>query len=97
MLLYHNLSGIPMFLYLPSRHKVPGVVVRPQHPLRDRFVLKYGGLANDGMMQLQLAIRAEHPRLMDRKVPAVFTLLEQHRLGSLPCCFPMARCGYRKS
>jgi hypothetical protein len=95
MRLHHSLSGIPIFLYLPS--EVLGVVVRPQHPLRDRFVFEYGGLAGDGMIQLQVAIRSEHPRLMDRKVPAVFTLLEQHRLGSLPCCFPMARCGYRKS
>lgn len=38
------------------------MVVRTLHPLRDRFVFEYGGLADDGMNQLQLAIRSEHPR-----------------------------------
>jgi hypothetical protein len=38
----------PTSLYLPSQDEVPGVVVKSQHPLRDRFVFEYGGLANDG-------------------------------------------------
>jgi hypothetical protein len=87
MLLYHSLSGIPMFLYLPSRHEVPEVLVKSQHPLHDRFFLEYDGLADDGMIQLQLAIRAEHPRLIDRKLPAFCTLIGCHRLELLACRF----------
>jgi hypothetical protein len=74
------------------------VVAEPQNPLRDRFVLEYGGLADDGMIQLQVTIHSEHPRLIRTVTQtAIFALIEHHRLGLLACCFPVAGCGYQVS